>query len=75
MASTKQAMIASEHLHGMEGTIFNMDIRAHGKDFDKYYERARNMENIHYVKSMPSRIIQMPKTNDLRIGYNLSRWP
>lgn len=71
MASTKQAMIASEHLQGMEGTIFNMDIRAHGKDFDKYYERARNMENIHYIKSMPSRIIQMPQTNDLRIGYKL----
>ncbi len=69
MATTKQAMIASEHVHGLEGTIFNMDIRAHGKDFDQYYERARAMKNIRYVKSMPSRIIQMPQTNDLRLGY------
>jgi heterodisulfide reductase subunit A-like polyferredoxin len=69
MATTKQAMIASEHLQGMEGTIFNMDIRAHGKDFDQYYERARAMQNIRYIKSMPSRIIQVPITNDLRLGY------
>ena len=69
MATTKQAMIASEHLQGLKGTIFNMDIRAHGKDFDQYYERAKAMKNIRYVKSIPSRIIQMPQTNDLRLGY------
>jgi len=70
MATTKQAMIASEHLEGLDATIFNMDIRAHGKDFDQYYERARAMNNINYIKSIPSRIIQMPLTNDLRLGFN-----
>ena len=69
MATTKQAMIASEHLHDMEGTIFNMDIRAHGKDFDQYYERARATKNIRYIKTIPSRIIQLPQTNDLQLGY------
>ena len=70
MATTKQAMIASEHLGGMmQGTIFNMDIRAHGKDFDQYYERARSMDNISYIKSIPSRIIQIPQSNDLRLGF------
>jgi heterodisulfide reductase subunit A-like polyferredoxin len=69
MATTKQAILASEHLHGLQGTIFNMDIRAHGKDFDQYYERARAMTNLEYVKSVPSRIIQMPASGDLRIRY------
>jgi heterodisulfide reductase subunit A-like polyferredoxin len=69
MATTKQAMIASEHLKGLQGTIFNMDIRAYGKDFDQYYERARAMDNIHYIKSIPSRIVRMPETNDLRLGF------
>ena len=54
---------------GCRCTIFNMDIRAHGKDFDQYYERARAMKNIEYVKSMPSRIIQVPGSNDLRLVY------
>jgi heterodisulfide reductase subunit A len=69
MASTKQAMIATEHVDGLDATIFYMDIRAHGKDFDLYYERANAQENIHYVKSIPSRIIQMPGTSDLRVRY------
>jgi heterodisulfide reductase subunit A len=54
---------------GLEASIFNMDIRAYGKDFDQYYERARAMENIRFVKSIPSRIIQMPQINDLRLMY------
>ena len=69
MATTKQAMIATEHLSGMEGTIFNMDIRAHGKDFDQYYERARAMKNLEYIKSIPSRIVRMPQNNDLRLQF------
>ena len=46
-----------------------MDIRAHGKDFDQYYERARAKENIHYIKSIPSRIVQVPGSKDLRVRY------
>jgi heterodisulfide reductase subunit A len=69
MASTKQAMVASEHVDGLDATIFYMDIRAHGKDFDLYYERAKTQKNIHYIKSIPSRVIQMPHTNDVRVKY------
>ena len=42
MATIKQAMVAREHVEGLDATIFYMDIRAHGKDFDQYYERARS---------------------------------
>ena len=69
MATTKQALVASEHTAGLEATIFNMDIRAFGKDFDQYYERARGKENIKYIKSMPSRVIQVPGTRDVRLRY------
>ncbi|MDD5126996.1 MAG: FAD-dependent oxidoreductase, partial [Dehalococcoidales bacterium] len=69
MVSTKQALVATDHTHDLKATIFYMDIRAHGKDFDQYYERARSQGNIDYVKSMPSRIIQLPGTKDLRIQF------
>ena len=69
MATTKQAMVAMDHVSGLEATIFYMDIRAHGKDFDQYYERAKSNDNIHYIKSIPSRIIQIPDTRDLRIRF------
>jgi heterodisulfide reductase subunit A-like polyferredoxin len=69
MVSTKQALIAIDHLPETKAAIFYMDVRAHGKDFDQYYERAKSRDNISYIKSMPSRIIQMPGTKDLRIQF------
>ena len=69
MMATKQAMVASDHVHGLEATIYYMDIRAYGKDFDQYYERAKAQKHIHYVKSMPSRIVQVPDSKDLRVHF------
>ncbi len=68
MVSTKQSMIAADHLPGLEATIFYMDIRAYGKDFDQYYERAKQ-QGVDYIKGIPSRIIQMPGTKDLRTTF------
>jgi heterodisulfide reductase subunit A-like polyferredoxin len=68
MVSTKQAMVAADHLPGLEATIFYMDIRAHGKDFDQYYERAKT-QGVQYVKCIPSRVIQMAGTKDLRATF------
>jgi heterodisulfide reductase subunit A-like polyferredoxin len=69
MATTKQAMVAADHVDGLTATIFYMDIRAHGKDFDQYYERAKAQPGIRYIKSIPSRIIQIPGSQDLRLRY------
>jgi heterodisulfide reductase subunit A-like polyferredoxin len=69
MATTKQAMVAREHVDGLDVTIFYMDIRAFGKGFDQFYERARSQDGIKYIKSMPSRIIEMPRTKDLRLRF------
>lgn len=68
MVSTKQSIVAADHLPGLEATIFYMDIRAHGKDFDRFYERARQ-QGVRYIKGIPSRLIQVPDTKDLRITF------
>ncbi|MDY6972128.1 MAG: FAD-dependent oxidoreductase [Thermodesulfobacteriota bacterium] len=69
MATTKQAMVAREHADGLGITIFYMDIRAFGKGFDQYYERARSQDGIEYIKIMPSRVIEMPGTKNLRLRF------
>ena len=69
MMATKQALVTGDHVESLDATIFYMDIRAHGKDFDQYYERARAKDNIHYIKSIPSRIVQLPGSKDLRVAY------
>jgi heterodisulfide reductase subunit A len=42
MYAIKEALIASEHVPGLDVSIFFMDIRTHGKDFERYYERAKD---------------------------------
>jgi heterodisulfide reductase subunit A len=43
MYSIKEAIIAKEHSPSLDISIFHMDIRAFGKEFDSYYERAKDM--------------------------------
>ncbi len=69
MATTKQALVADEHIGGLQASIFYLDIRAFGKDFEQYYERARAKKNIEYIKSIPSRAIQVPGSGDIRLRY------
>lgn len=69
MATTKQALVADEHINGMNASIFYMDIRAYGKDFDQYYERAKAKDNINYIRGIPSRAVQVPGTMDVRLKY------
>jgi len=69
MASIKEAVIAKEHDANVEPTIFYMDIRAYGKDFAAYYERAKNNGAVRFIRSMVSRVIEDPKTGDLNITY------
>jgi len=69
MQATKQAMIAREHDQGVSATIFFLDIRAQGKGFDRYYERAREVHGVRYIRSLVSRVTQDPRTANLEITY------
>jgi heterodisulfide reductase subunit A-like polyferredoxin len=69
MYATKEAVIAKEHAQEIEPTIFFMDMRAYGKDFDKYIERAKKEYGVRYIRSRVSHIKEDPKTNNLTILY------
>ncbi len=69
MASIKEAVIAKEHDSNIEPTIFYMDIRAYGKDFDAYYERAKNEGGVRFIHSMVSRVVEDPISHNLGITY------
>ncbi|MHA1707008.1 MAG: FAD-dependent oxidoreductase [Promethearchaeota archaeon] len=69
MYSAKEAVIAKEHMHQVNPTIFSMDIRAYGKDFDKYIERAKNEYGVRYIRSRISSITEIPETQDLKLTY------
>jgi len=70
MYATKEAMIAKEHIHGdLETVIFNMDMRTFGKDYEKYFLRARDKEGIRFEKARVHTIVEIPETGDLTVRY------
>jgi len=69
MAAIKEAIIAREHSPETEVTVFYMDIRAFGKGFDRYYERAKEEYGIEFVRAMVSRVVELPRSKNLRLSY------
>jgi heterodisulfide reductase subunit A len=69
MYATKEAIIAKEHVHFVKPTIFYMDIRAYGKGFDAYYERAKGEYGIRFIHCMVSKIREQFRTKNLLLGY------
>jgi heterodisulfide reductase subunit A-like polyferredoxin len=69
MYATKEALIAREHDERIESTIFYIDLRAFGKGFDEYVERAREHHGVRYVRAMVSRVFEDPITGNLELRY------
>jgi len=69
MAATKEAILARQHEPDLEVTIFFLDLRAFGKDFDRYAERAEKQWGVRYIRSFISRTYEMPGTRNLRLVY------
>ena len=69
MYATKEAIIAKEHAgEELECHIFFMDLRAFGKGFDAYYERAKEL-GVKYIRCRPSSVEEIQKTKNLKINY------
>jgi heterodisulfide reductase subunit A len=70
MYATKQSIIAKEHDKNIEPTVFYMEMRAFGKDFDKYVERAKNEYGVKYQRAMVSAVREEPGTGNLILRYS-----
>ena len=52
MYAIKEAVIAKEHsAEPLDTAIFFMDMRTHGKDFDRYYRRAEQDSGVRFIRS------------------------
>jgi heterodisulfide reductase subunit A len=69
MYATKQALIAREHLPSIEPTIFFIDMRAYGKDFEKYYTAAKSRHGVRYIRGLISGIREKQRTTNLLLRY------
>ncbi len=69
MASIKEAVIAREHDSNVEPTIFYIDIRTQGKEFERYFEDARDKHGITFRRSNVAKIYERPDTKNLVLKY------
>jgi heterodisulfide reductase subunit A len=69
MYAIKEAIIAREHNPDLKCTIFFMDIRAFGKEFDAYYSRAEEEYGVKFVRSRVSHVDEVLKSGNLIVRH------
>jgi len=70
MYAVKEAMIAKEHAGGdLDCSIFFMDMRTPGKEFEKYYQSAKDQHGINFIRSRVHSVTENSETHDLDIRY------
>ena len=69
MYAIKEAAIAKEHNgDDLDCAIFFMDMRTHGKDFERYYENAKK-KGVRFVRSRVHTINPIPENDSLEVRY------
>jgi len=69
MYTAKQVALAKELDPELEATVFFMDLRAFGKDFEAYVEGVQALPGVRYLRAMPSSVYQRQQTRDLAVTY------
>jgi heterodisulfide reductase subunit A len=69
MYTAKQVALAKKIDPALEATVFYMDLRAFGKDFESYLEGVQALPGVRYLRAMPSRVHEMQQTKALRLSY------
>lgn len=70
MYATKESMLAKQRLgKDIECTVFIMDERTFNKEYNAYFEKAREEHHIQYIRCRVSQIREDPLTNNLILHY------
>ena len=69
MYASKEAVVAKEHVPGLDTAIFCIDVRAFGKGFEQYYRRAKDEYGVRYIKCLVSSVKELQQSKDLILKY------
>ena len=70
MYAIKEAVIAKEHQgEDLDCAIFFMDMRTHGKEFERFYDNAREKHGVRFIRSKVHSVTPVGDTDDLEIRY------
>ena len=65
----KQVILTKDHEPEAECTVFHNDIRSHGKDFERYFQRTQNLPGVRFIRSYASIAGENPDNHNVRIRY------
>ena len=65
----KQVILTKEHEPEAECTVFHNDIRAVGKDFERYYHRTEQLPGVRFIRSYTSVVGENPENNNVVVRY------
>jgi heterodisulfide reductase subunit A len=66
----KQVILTKDHDAGMEATIFHNDIRAYGKDFERFYQRAEKLSDVRFIRSYVTVGKEIADSKNVTIRYS-----
>ena len=70
MYAIKESVIAKEHAGSdLDCAIFFMDMRTHGKDFEIYYDNAKEKQGVRFIRSRVHTIDPVEESDDLSLKY------
>jgi len=65
----KQVILTKDHYAEIDAAVFHNDIRAFGKDFERYYQRAANLPGVRFIRSYVSIGKEIPESKNVTIRY------
>lgn len=66
----KQVILTKDHDADAQCTIFHNDIRSHGKDFERFHQRAEKLPGIRFIRSYTSIVKEDPLTKNITLRYS-----
>ncbi len=70
MFALKEAIVTKERFaDGIDTTIFFMDMRTFGKDYEQYYQCSREEYGVRFVRSRPHSVMRKPGDGRLTVTF------
>ena len=67
--ATKESILIKEHVPDTEVYVLYIDLRAVGKGFQEFVDKAKKEYGVKYIKAHPGGITEDPTTKNLQIHY------
>lgn len=66
----KQVILAKDHNAALDATIFHNDIRAFGKDFERFHQRAERLSDVRFIRSYVTVGREIESSKNVTIRYS-----